>query len=99
MRSFNAFALLALPFVSACSLLVGPGPTPEGNFRSIISSKVGKPIGSVGYPVTTDRQIDEKTHEYEYACCAPGCRYWYVVDKTTSLIQSWRSEGPCRIPP
>ena len=82
----------------ACDITTCRG-TAEENFRSIISSDVGKAISSVRYSAEQIREIDGETSEYEYECCARGCRYYYLVNVKTGVIQSWRYEGPCAIPP
>jgi hypothetical protein len=90
--------LLAATALGALAGCAG-GPTAEENFRNIMSLKVGETI----YPVHSEpkaiRRIDADTQEFEFECCARGCKYYYYVDWTTRIVRSWRWEGPCRIVP
>jgi hypothetical protein len=94
MRAYRQSLPLAL-LVSGCV----SGVDSRQNFVNIIGHRVGKDIFTETSVPISRKDIDEKRIEYKFSCCSKTCYYYYLVDKQTNVVQSYRYEGDCFIVP
>jgi hypothetical protein len=76
-----------------------PGGDAKKNFENMVGARVGKDISSHRYTPVSSRVLEDGNTELKYSCCSKTCFYYYVVDKGTNVISSWKYEGDCRIVP
>ena len=80
--------------------------SPHENFKTHMSSTVGKRISDTGTWAREDRRVSVQTlengnKEYKYMF-RRSCLYFFEVEKNTEVIVSWRFEGSekdCQIAP
>lgn len=87
-------ALLAAAVAGGCSSL----DRDPKSFAADRDWNVGRAVDAYGYtqPYAIDREDDQRDR-YRYANSKTGCRWSFLVDRSSRVVESWRYESDAKL--